>query len=306
MEAAKVLSFPNQATGINPELIAEWIASTETGERTKQAYLGAVNQLLKAFTLTGITAPERADLMAWRADLMERLSPASVSLYITAVKLFFTWTAQSGIYRNIATGIKGAKLEKNHKKDYLTASQARDILLAASGSRDRAILTLMLTTGLRCIEVSRANIDDIRATGGAIVLYVQGKGRTEKAEYVKLSNHAYKSILAYLSSQDRSAGALFTSASNNSAGLRLTTRAISGIVKNTMKRAGYNSDRLTAHSLRHTAATLNLLAGGTLQETQQLLRHRNINTTTIYAQNLERMANQSESRIDIAIFGDES
>ena len=69
-----------------------------------------------------------------------------------------------------------------------------------------------------------------------------------------------------------------------------------------MRRAGYDSDRLTAHSLRHTAATLNLLAGGTLQETQQLLRHSSINTTTIYAHNLDRAQSKSEERIANAIF----
>lgn len=70
-----------------------------------------------------------------------------------------------------------------------------------------------------------------------------------------------------------------------------------------MKAAGYDSNRLTAHSCRHTAATLNLLAGASIQETQQLLRHSNINTTMIYLHNLERIKNNSEQRIDDLIFG---
>ncbi len=69
-----------------------------------------------------------------------------------------------------------------------------------------------------------------------------------------------------------------------------------------MRAAGLDSERLTAHSLRHTAATLNLLAGGSVQETQQLLRHSNIGTTMIYAHNLERAANNSEARIAAALF----
>ena len=63
------------------------------------------------------------------------------------------------------------------------------------------------------------------------------------------------------------------------------------------------SDRLTAHSLRHTAATLNLLNGGTVEETKQLLGHANINTTLIYSHALERAKNDSENRIAKAIFG---
>ncbi len=76
---------------------------------------------------------------------------------------------------------------------------------------------------------------------------------------------------------------------------------MSCIVKGHMIKAGYNSDRLTAHSLRHTCATLNLMNGGELEETRQLLRHHSINTTLIYAHALERVNNQSENRIDNVI-----
>lgn len=64
-----------------------------------------------------------------------------------------------------------------------------------------------------------------------------------------------------------------------------------------------DSDFLTGHSMRHTAATLNLLNGGTVEETRQLLGHTNINTTLIYSHALERAKNNSEERIAKAIFG---
>jgi integrase/recombinase XerC len=83
----------------------------------------------------------------------------------------------------------------------------------------------------------------------------------------------------------------------------MTTRSISRIVKENMAGADLISDRLTAHSLRHTTATLNLLNGGTPEETRQLLRHANINTTMIYRHALERANNNSESRIVKAILG---
>jgi integrase/recombinase XerC len=83
----------------------------------------------------------------------------------------------------------------------------------------------------------------------------------------------------------------------------MTTRSISRIAKDKLVNAGFNSDRLTAHSFRHTAATLNLLAGATIEETQQLLRHTNSSTTMIYAHHLDRMRNNSENRIANVIFG---
>ena len=83
----------------------------------------------------------------------------------------------------------------------------------------------------------------------------------------------------------------------------MTTRSISRVAKESLIDIGLDSDRLTAHSFRHTAATLNLLNGGTVEETQQLLGHKNINTTLIYSHALERAKNNSEKRIAKAIFG---
>ena len=84
---------------------------------------------------------------------------------------------------------------------------------------------------------------------------------------------------------------------------RMTTRSISRIAKDNMIEAGFNSSKLTAHSLRHTAAILNLLNGGSLEETQTLLRHSSPTTTSIYTHRIERLNNNSEERIASAIFG---
>lgn len=162
----------------------------------------------------------------------------------------------------------------------------------------------MITGGLRTIEVIRANIDDLRALGDEMVLYIQGKGKDEKSDFIKITPPAEKAIRKYLKLRGKAEGTdpLFCSLSHNSTGERMTTRSISRIVKDRLIAAGLDSDRLTAHSLRHTAATLNLLNGGTLDETQQLLRHSKIDTTMIYAHHLDRAKNQSEQRIADAIF----
>ncbi|MDU6505586.1 MAG: tyrosine-type recombinase/integrase, partial [Staphylococcus sp.] len=233
--------------------------------------------------------------------------PTTIKSYIVSVRLFFQWTNQEGFYPNIADKIKGAKLDQAHKKDYLTTEQIKDVLnnidiSTVTGARDYAIISLMVTGGLRTIEVSRADMEDIRNVGDSPALYIQGKGREEKTEYVKLPLQVFKAIGRYREMLDKQHEVLFTSTSNNNKGQRLTTRSISGIVKKRLKEAGYTSDRLTAHSLRHTAGTLNLMNGGSLEETQQLLRHSNINTTMIYLHHLERSKNQSEKRIADALF----
>ena len=83
----------------------------------------------------------------------------------------------------------------------------------------------------------------------------------------------------------------------------MTTRSVSRVAKERLIAVGLESDRLTGHSMRDTAATLNLLNGGTVEETRQLLGHTNINTTLIYSHALERAKNNSEERIAKAIFG---
>ena len=294
---------------VTGELYARFINYLDASPKTVQTYSRAVRQFLKYTAERGILHPTREDVLGFRESLKEGHKPTTVQSYIVAVRLFFQWTAQEGLYPDIAQHIKGAKLSKDHKKDYLTSSQVKAVLGdmerdTPQGRRDYAIFALMVTGGLRDIEVHRANIEDLRTLGDSTVLYLQGKGREERAEYVKVPPEVEKAIRSSLADRTDTAGSqpLFVSMSNNSKGGRISTRSISGIVKTSLVNAGYDSDRLTAHSLRHTAVTLSLLGGNSLQEVQQFARHSNISTTQIYAHNLDRAKNQCESTIAKAIF----
>lgn len=83
----------------------------------------------------------------------------------------------------------------------------------------------------------------------------------------------------------------------------MTTRSVSRLVKEHCIAAGINSSRVTAHSLRHTAATLMLKGGTPIPEIQQILRHKDINTTLIYAHMLDRESTRGEATAAHAIFG---
>ncbi|OJH00180.1 integrase [Staphylococcus hominis] len=293
---------------IDNTLLKRFLEYLDASEKTVQTYTRALRQFFKFLYENNITQPQRTDVLAFRDNLKDKgRKPTTIKSYIVAVRLFFQWTNQEGLYPNIAEKIKGAKLDQAHKKDYLTVDQIKDVLnnidtSTLTGARDYAIIVLMVTGGLRTIEVSRADMDDMRNVGNSPALYIQGKGREEKTEYVKLPLQVFKAIGRYREMLEKQYDVLFVSTSNNNKGQRLTTRSISGIVKKRLKEAGYTSNRLTAHSLRHTAGTLNLMNGGTLEETQQLLRHSNINTTMIYLHHLERENNQSEKRIADALF----
>jgi len=298
-----------QNTGISESMFYKWLSFIDASEKTQATYTRAIKQFYLYLQAEGISNPTREDVLTYKEKLSADHKPATINLYLQAIKLFFRWTAEQGLYPNIAEHIKGAKLAKGFKKDNLTSTQAKSVLSGIDtntlhGARDYAIIALMMTTGLRTIEVERANIGDMRTMGDSTVLYVQGKGHTDKDAYVKIPRTVEAAIWEYLTFRGKAEDTepLFASISHRNGGGRMTTRSISRLVKEAMIDAGYNSDRLTAHSLRHTAATLNLLNGGTPEETMQLLRHANLNTTLIYSHALERANNNSEYRIADAIF----
>ena len=291
-------------------LLYRWTAFIDASPKTVDTYTKAVKQFFIYIQERDIRKPQREDIIAYRDYLKEEHKPTTVQSYLAALKIFFQWTEQERIYPNIAGRVKGAKVDKGHKKDYLTTKQVNKLLgsidrSTLKGKRDYAMLSLMVTTGLRTISIIRADVQDIRAAGDATALYYQGKGHEEKADYVKLAEPVEDAIRDYLKARGTTDGKapLFSSIAHRNAGDRMTTRSISRVAKEHLVEVGLDSDRLTAHSLRHTAATLNLLNGGTIEETQQLLGHQNINTTLIYSHALERAKNNSEKRIAKAIFG---
>lgn len=262
------------------------------------------------FTKNGITKPAHQDIVDFKKALEARnLKPATIGLYLAACRRFFTWTEQAGIYPNVAQGVKSPKQERGHKRDYFGASQLKGIMsgmerTTLQGKRDYALFALMATCGLRTIEVSRANIEDIRNLGGDMVLYVQGKGRLDSTEFVKLPAPLMKVITDYLTArgQAEDTAPLFAGIGNRNHNGRMTTRTISQIAKKAMRAAGYNSRRLSAHSLRHSAVTLSLMAGQSLPEVQSFARHTNISTTQIYSHAVERIRSTCETSIASQIF----
>ena len=286
------------------------VRSIDASPKTIDTYSKAIKQFFIYLQDNGISQPQREDIVAYREYLKEDHKPTTVQSYLAAVKLFFKWTEQEGFYQNIADRVKGAKIDSGFKKDYLTSKQVGKLLqtidrTTLKGKRDYAMLSVMVTTGLRTISIINANIEDIRTAGDATALFYKGKGHEEKATYVKLAEPVEDAIRDYLTARGTIDGKepLFSSVANRNSGGRMTTRSISRVAKESLIDVDLISDRLTAHSFRHTAATLNLLSGGTVEETQQLLDHANINTTLIYSHALERAKNNSEQRIAKAIFG---
>lgn len=287
---------------INDNMFHSFMQYIDVKDKSLETYTRSLKQFFNYITVKGITEPTRQDIVQYRETLKADKQPATVQLYMIAVKQFFKWTDKAGIYPNVADNVKGVSVSKGMKKDYLTTGQVKDVLSridteTVKGKRDYAIIALMVTCGLRDIEVSRANVADLRTRQNSTVLYIQGKGKDDRESFVVVPDSLETVIRDYLKARGGNSKALFTNNSNHGKGDRLTTRSISRIVKTAMINAGLDSDRLTAHSLRHTAVTQALIAGQTLQEVQQFARHSNINTTLIYAHNLENEKNECSGKL---------
>ncbi len=242
--------------------------------------------------------------------------PNTIAQYLRSVCQFFRWTAANNLYPDIAANIHAPKISHNtHKKEALTpaevlqiensiAQKAQEATTAAAeaakdkagrmqrsteqGKRLYAMYLLAVNAGLRTVEISRANVKDLVTKGGNTWIYIWGKGRTEPDQKKPLAPEVTAAIKDYLQSRtDRPTGnsPLFVSTGNRSGGKRIATTTISTMLKQAMQQAGFDSERITAHSLRHTAGTAVQELTGDIYTTQKYMRHSNPATTEIYLHN---------------------
>ena len=290
------------------ELVDRFIEAQDVKQSSKLLYRRTLKQYFnwvesKSYLLSEIARPQ---LLEYKEELLSSgMSSLTVGSYITSVRRFYEWTEANKYYPNVAKGIKTPKRKQQFKKQPLLPDQATALLsyYKDKALRDYAIVNLLLRTGLRTIEVIRANVEDITFKGSQRVLLVQGKGRDERDNFVLLTDKAYQPIAEYLDTRGNvnSSEPLFTSTSNNSKGERLSTRTISKIAKEGLKAIGLDERAFTAHSLRHTTAVNILRGGGSLEQAQMTLRHSNPATTQIYTATLNeerRLQNSGEALID--------
>jgi integrase/recombinase XerC/integrase/recombinase XerD len=296
--------------------VEKFLACLDAKDRTKEAYRKSLRVFEIWIADKGIKNPQREHILEYKDYLQSKtiadthgniksLSSLTVSAYLTALRRFFAYLEGEKIYPNIAKDIKGLKRPKGFLKETLTRDEAKRLLegIKADGLnsfRDFALINLMLRTGLRTIEIVRATIGDIGREGGETVLRVWGKGRDTKDEFVILTEASYKPILDYLQERHTSntTEPLFASHSNRNKAEALTTRSIRRIIEARLKAVGLKTSKVTAHSLRHTSATLALANGADLLAVKEMLRHSNINTTMTYAHNLNRLAKGAEKFVE--------
>lgn len=294
---------------LNDVLLQQWKTYIDASDRTIKTYSNAVKRFLNYLEANNIATPIREDVLAYKKIMLLTLAPASVQLNITALKMFFEWAEQMNLYPNIAKHIKGAKVDPHHKKDDLSIDSLKTILATIDtttkkGKRDYALFLLLSACGLRTIEAARANIEDLRSVGIQTALYIHGKGRTDKTDFVAIPAEVEQALRAYLRTRKapQDTEPLFISESNHAtANGRLTTRSIRRLIKGYMTDAGFTSKRLTTHSLRHSAVTIAIASGIPLDIVQAFARHKNIATTMLYSHRVQKINNPCSNTIAGAI-----
>ncbi len=269
------------------------------------------------------------DLVAYKEWLRTRAIAANTSAnYLSSVKALFQWLAQKGIHQNIAVHLKTFRGSRSGKqKDALNLSDVHALFESIAqdtleGKRDFALLNLLVRAGLRSIESTRLCWGDMQRQGDTQVLWVHGKGRSQKDEWVVLTEeamgplHEWRQAFASanvspaltpvkaskLKPPQITAGTpIFCSLSNRNYGCPMTTRSVRRIVKKYLRDIDLDSPRLSCHSLRHTAITLALQGGAPIRAVQKMARHKSVTTTEIYAHDLERLENPAEEYVERAL-----
>ena len=285
--------------------VEAFLSECDIRANSKNVYRRGLLYFFRWVESTGRVISEltRADIITFKDSLLATHSNLSVAGYLVALRRFYEWCEGNKLYPNIAKGIKSPKRKNAYLKEHLRENQIHDLLKYYEGNlRDYAIINLLLRTGLRTIEVVRANIEDVTYKGGQRILKVWGKGRDDKDTFVVLTDKAYAPIRAYLDTRKSATlkEPLFVSTSNRNLQGRLSTRTISKICKEGLVAIGLDAHEYTAHSLRHTTAVM-LLKNGSLADVQSVLRHASPATSQIYTKSIQeelRLNNPAEMKLD--------
>lgn len=210
---------------------------------------------------------------------------ATAARRIAAVRSFLKFLCREGVLSaNPALGIRGPKVEKK-LPGFLTDKEV-DSLIAqpldadSFPSRDKAVLEVFYSAGLRVSELSGLNLADLNLDEG--VMTIRGKGRKER--YALLGDPAIAALKVWFKDRAellRETGQKLDAVFLNRFGGRLTVRSLGRVVAKYVRRAGLDP-KLSPHSLRHTFATHLLDAGAEIRGVQELLGHRHLTTTQIY------------------------
>ncbi len=257
---------------------------TEKGvsEHTLRAYRKDLDIFLQGSSVKDIKDTDVLDIRGFVASQVSRgLNKSTVSRRLSSLKSFFNYLCREGIMdRNPAKTVPSPKLPQKSPV-FLSVDDAFGLVERPDGMdfisvRNRAVLELLYSSGIRVGEMSSLDIDDLDIKEG--IMMVRGKGRKERL--VPIGSTALNAMKSYIIERHlirKKEKALFI----NRSGKRLTERTLRRVVVKYAREFGIHG-KIGPHTLRHTFATHLLQDGADLRVIQELLGHESLSTTQKY------------------------
>ncbi len=250
-----------------------------------EGFLGKNSRTIGASEITEDAIRKFRIFLAREVDQYgSQLKKQTQNHHLIALRMFLKYLAKRGVESLSAEKIELAK-QPQRELEFLDQAELERLLAAPKDNdfqslRDRAILELLFSTGLRVSELCSLNRDNTDIEKGSFS--VRGKGG--KIRVVFVSDVARESVKQFLSQREDVDQALFVrdaNSPNKEDDLRLTPRSVQRIIKKYTAKAGI-SKKVTPHWLRHQFATDLLKNGADIRSVQMMLGHANIATTQIY------------------------
>ncbi len=287
------------------EAVDRFLANARTARRlspnTLEAYGGDLSRLcahLDAKNLRDVTVLDADTLRAFLAEEKGRgLADTSLARVVATIRSLFKYLQREKIVlANPAAALRSPRRRRTLPEPLTRAEVERVLSLplpgGALGARNRAIIEVLYSAGLRVSELVGLDLDRMDLERG--VIRVLGKGRKERLAF--LGAPARRAVERFLALRQTSgkrdeSDAVFT----NNRGGRLSTRSVERLVKRELARAGL-AGRGSPHTLRHSFATHMLDAGADLRTVQELLGHADAATTQIYTHVTTRLLRETYAK----------
>lgn len=288
------------------ELFDTWMKDQGFTKRTQLAYLGDV-RLFLASNDKPLLQLAAIDIMRFLTKMRQGgAGDAARNRYLSSIRTFFSALIElQAAESNPALHIKKSKVEKNPIPTFLSEELLAVFLQSIEGKyqiRNVAMFLLMSYAGLRVSELHRLNLSDFQRTTNTLQVY--GKGRKWRViplpnELVKVLNKSLEERL-----EPRSGGEqpFFVSQFGRRISIRMiqaiAEKYFDGMKKNYTELQGKS---ISSHKLRHTFATMQVLAGTDIRTLQELLGHASIQTTQIYTHVGDKQKQEAMQRVSAYI-----
>jgi integrase/recombinase XerC len=278
------------AEGFGP-YIKKFLKYLELERGASEHTLRAYNNDLIEFSQYCSADPARVDMIDIRGFVSDRImggkGKSTVARKLATLRSFFNYLYQEGHVKINQAKLVPTPRTPSHLPNFLSVDDAFKLVQTPEGIgllpvRDRAILELLYSSGLRVSEVAGLTVDDINLRDGL----VKARGKGKKERIVPIGGKAIDALKSYLiermlfkkkKSAAQSSAAFFL----NRSGGRLTDRQIRRIVVKYARALGIEG-QIGPHTLRHTFATHLLIGGADLRSIQEMLGHSSLSTTQKY------------------------